>query len=42
MFNINDAIGWIGNIAVFKSERGYVLVDWPSGNARMEVNHELP
>ena len=37
MFNIKDAICWIGNIAVFKSENGYVLVDWPFGRKRMEV-----
>lgn len=40
MFNIKDAIGWIANIAVFKSGNGYVLVDWPFGWKRLEVDNE--
>lgn len=31
MFNIKNAIGWIGNIAVFRAENGRWLVDMYSG-----------
>lgn len=37
MFNKKDIVGWIGNVAVFKSENGYVLVDWPFGWKQSEV-----
>ena len=39
MFNINDAVGWIGNVAVFiDHEGGYILVDWPFGWKRMHIH----
>lgn len=32
MFNIKDAVGYIGNIAVFSDYcGGYILVEWPCG-----------
>ena len=38
MFEIKDAVGWIGNIAVFgDNEGGYILVDWPFGWKKMNV-----
>ena len=36
MFNMNNAIGWIGNIAVFRSGDKYILLDVVSGK-RMEA-----
>lgn len=39
MFNINDAVGWIANIAVFSNrEVGYILVDWPFGLKTMTIH----
>ena len=39
MFNINDAVGWIGNVAVFIDHKGgYILVDWPFGWKRMHIH----
>lgn len=37
MFDIKDAVGWIGNIAVFANGGGYDLVDWPFGWKRIEI-----
>lgn len=34
MFNMKDAIGWIGNIAVFPAEDGRWLFDVVSGKKR--------
>ena len=31
MFNMKNAIGWIGNVAVFLSDNGRWLVDVTSG-----------
>lgn len=31
MFNTNDAIGWIGNVAVFAADGGRWLVDMTNG-----------
>lgn len=39
MFNINDAVGWISNIAVFSNrEGGYILVDWPFSWKTMTIH----
>lgn len=37
MFNVKDIIGWIGNAAVFKTEGGYTLVDWPCGWKQLTI-----
>lgn len=38
MFNIKDAVGWVGNIAVFgNGNGGYILIDWPLSQRRLEI-----
>ena len=37
MFCIKDAVGWIGNVAVFRSIDGYILIDWSFSYKRMHV-----
>ena len=39
MFNIKDAVGWIGNVVVFSDYAGgYILVDWPFGWKTMTIH----
>ena len=40
MFTIKNAVGWIGNVAVFKEGSGYVLIDWPFGWKRLFVRDD--
>jgi hypothetical protein len=37
MYNIGWAVGWIGNVAVFKEKDGYCLIEWPWGWKRLTV-----
>lgn len=37
MLNIKDAVGWIGNVAVFANGSGYTLIDWPLSQRRLEI-----
>lgn len=38
MFNRANAIGWIGNVAVFNYMNGYMLIEWAGGKKLFIAN----
>lgn len=37
MFNANNVIGWIGNVAIVKTTGGYWLVNWGNSAKRLFI-----